>query len=372
MRRYGAAYRRRHGDRIPPQHLRAMEAIETCRTEAQGGHVYECAHCGATVFSYHSCKNRSCPGCQQHETESWLRERTEQLVPRPYFLITFTVPSSLRGLARRNQKTFYSALLRAAAESLQTLADDPRHLGGRLGMIAVLHTWTKKLNYHPHVHILAPGVGVSPDGDGWASSPYKDFLVPVRALSIIFRAKTAAALNKAGLLDQTPRGIWKKPWVVHCKAVGDGKPALIYLASYIRRTAISNSRIKSVDNGKVVLTCRESDSDHDPQAGPAKHVELTLDADEFIRRFLQHTLPHSFVKVRYYGFLSPTWRKKFAELRPLLGEEPMRRSDPDKADSATGTISERDALEPPIVRCPYCGYPLKLRETIARKKRGPP
>jgi len=236
FRRHGPAYRVKFGPRMMPSHRRAMRDIERCRTEALGGHVYLCPHCERKRYSYHSCKNRHCPKCQQNAAQGWLERQQELRLPVPYFLLTFTLPEGLRRIARRNQKTIYNLIFRASAAATQHLAQDPRFVGGRIGMIGVLHTWTRDLNYHPHVHYLVPGGGLAENGEGWLPSR-KSFFLPVKPLSILFRAKFRDALQKTDLFEEVPAEVWTQDWVAHCQPVGNGVAALKYLAPYIFRVA---------------------------------------------------------------------------------------------------------------------------------------
>ena len=198
LRRHGAAYRAQFGDRLLPSHARAMRDLEQCRTPACGGQVTQCDRCAQRVYVYHSCRNRHCPKCHGEQTERWLEAQRARLLPCPYFLLTFTLPSELRPLARTHQKVMYGALMRCAAAALHTLARDPRSLGADLGSLAVLHTWTRAMIYHPHVHLLVTAGGLSADGPAWIAPKHPGYLVPVRALSEIFRAKLCAALQQAG------------------------------------------------------------------------------------------------------------------------------------------------------------------------------
>jgi hypothetical protein len=308
--RHGPEYRAKFQDRMPRSHLEAMEAIEHCRTEALGGHVYQCMACGALEYSYHSCKNRHCPKCQHEEATQWLEKQRELLLPVPYFLVTFTLPEELRPVARSQQRLIYNLLFQTSAATLKTLAQDPDYLGGQIGMVGVLHTWTRDMAYHPHIHYLVPGGALSLDGSTWLSPRYADWLVPVRALSKIFRGKFKEALTKAGLVEHVPPQVWQKDWVVHCEPAGTGNEVLTYLVPYIRRIAITNNRIEKLEDGRVTFRFKES--------GSLVWKHLTLPAEEFIRRFLQHVLPKGFRKVRYYGFLSPHGRQALAQSRTLL------------------------------------------------------
>ena len=252
FRRYGPQYRARFGKRMLPSHRRAMRDIEDCRTEALGGQVYYCEQCEQAVYSYHSCKNRHCPKCQNEAAQHWLEEQQDLLLPVPYFLVTFTLPTELREVARRHQKLVYHLLFRTSATALQQLAQDPRFVGGQIGLVGVLHTWTRDLRYHPHLHYLVPGGGLAADGQTWLPAR-RGFLVHVRPLGRLFRAKFRHALHKLGLLDQVPAETWTKDWVVHCQPVGSGVTALKYLAPYIFRVAISNRRIVKWEGDHVTF-----------------------------------------------------------------------------------------------------------------------
>jgi hypothetical protein len=340
FRRHAAAYRAQY--RLLPSQLRAMQDIAACRTAYFGGHLKQCDHCGRQVYAYHSCRNRHCPKCHGDQTERWLVQQQTRLLPCPYFLVTFTLPAELRSLAFANQKKVYGLLMRCAAAALQKLALDPRYVGGRLGCLAVLHTWTRAMLYHPHVHLLVTGGGLSDDGKVWLTGKNPAFLMPEGALAIIFRAKLCAALKKAGLLGQVPYQVWKKKWVVHCQAAGLGRQVLQYLGRYIFRVAISNSRLEQFQNGEVTFRYRDNRSQQQ------RRVKLT--ALEFMRRFLQHTLPRGCAKVRYYGICSPACREQLEQARTLLGATPANPvRDPVPNSPLTAQL-------PPAApaRCPHC------------------
>jgi hypothetical protein len=356
---HGSQYRARLGGRMPSGHRKAMRAIEHCRTPVLGGHVYRCPDCDETLYLYHSCRNRHCPKCQNDKALSWLEKQRALLLPVPYFLLTFTLPGQLRSLARSNQKTFYSLLFSASAEAMQQLAQDDRFVGGQMGFVGVLHTWGRNLSYHPHVHYLVPGGGL--DADGHWRSCRKRFLLPVKALSVIFRAKFRDALRKAApdLFADVPSDVWKQDWVVHCQPVGDGLPAVRYLAPYIFRVAISNRRIVRLANGKVAFRYRTTDT------GTLR--TCTLHAEEFIRRFLQHVLPKGFVKVRYFGFFSHGSRQRLSALRQSLGA-----TLPVAPDEPAAEPEPVDSLKPRVVRCPVCNRPMWRHLFIPPLPRSPP
>ncbi len=344
-------YRAKFSTRMLPSHLRAMQDIEQCRTASLGGQVYYCNQCQEQRFSYHSCKNRHCPKCQNQQANQWLEEQKSLLLPVPYFMVTFTLPAELRPLARSNQKTIYHLLFRASSAALLKLAQDPRFVGARLGMVGVLHTWTRQLLYHPHVHYLVTGGGLTADGRWRSSRP--DFLVPEKALAVIFRAKLRDALKKTALFASVDRRVWKKRWVVDCEPVGSGEQAFQYLAPYIFRVAISNNRLRKLEHGNVTFAYKESAADQ------LKSDKVT--AAEFIRRFLQHVLPPRFIKVRYYGLLSPKHRQLLQRARQLLA-------------AATGKLKSKDLklIEPVApLRCPHCGGPLTLLSPLAPRGRAP-
>ena len=357
FRLHGPEYRAKFGNQMLPSHRRAMQDIETCRTESLGGQLYYCAQCDEQRYSYHSCKNRHCPKCQNQQANQWLAEQQQLLLPVPHFLVTFTLPDELRAVARSNQKLIYHLLFRASAAALLQLAQDPRFVGARLGMVGVLHTWTRQLLYHPHVHFIVTGGGLTDDGRWRASRP--DFLVPVKALSKIFRAKFRAEWQKhppaiAGGSDKIEPRVWRKDWVVHCEPVGSGERAFQYLAPYIFRVALSNNRLRNLENGHVTFAYKESATEQVKQC--------TVSAEEFIRRFLQHVLPPRFIKVRYYGLLSPRQRPRLQLARQLLAT-----GKPVNADSVALKTSARPT--PPC--CPQCRGPLALRGPIAPRGRAP-
>ena len=348
FRLHGPDYRARCGNQMLPSHRRAMQDIEQCRTATLGGQLYYCPQCDQQRYSYHSCKNRHCPKCQNDQANEWLAAQQSLLLPVTHFLVTFTLPAELRTLARSNQKTIYNLLFRASSQALLQLAQDPRFVGARLGMVGVLHTWTRQLLYHPHVHYLVTGGGLTADGS-WVSSR-KDFLVPVKALSPIFRAKFRDQLKKTQLFAQVEPRVWRKDWVVHCEPVGSGAQAFQYLAPYIFRVAISNSRLRNLENGNVSFAYKDSATDQ------LRHC--TLSAQEFIRRFLQHVLPPRFIKVRYYGLLSPAQRQLLQKARQLL---PV----------STAKLKRAKPTAPTTIHCPHCHAPLTMLGPLAPRGRAP-
>lgn len=326
---YGDAYLRHYGDRTPLRHKRAMRAIRICRTAALGGHVDVCADCGTKRVAYNSCRNRHCPKCQFLKTERWIGARTEDLLPVPYYHVVFTLPEQLRPLALRNQKLLYTLLFRAASQSLLELAHESKHLGAEIGFTAVLHTWTQTLIDHPHLHCIVPGGGLSPDGRKWKPAR-KGFFLPVRPLSRLFRGKFLALLkahHQEGVVafpgataavepafqDLVDR-LYSMEWTVYVKPTfANADRVVAYLGRYTHRIAISNYRLLSCEDEQVTFTYR------DRQHGN-RRKRMTVHVFEFIRRFLLHVLPDSFVKIRHYGLLSNRdRRRKLARCRQLLG-----------------------------------------------------
>lgn len=348
FRRCGADYRRRHGYRMNPAQRKAMALLEVCRTAELGSIHYHCPQCGTDYQLAQSCGNRHCPQCQGSKAQQWLQTQQERLLPCAYFLITFTIPKELRRFVRSHSRDCYRLLFDTAAASLIELARHPKYVGTpKLGFTGVLHTWGRTLCFHPHVHFIVPGGGLSRDGESWLSSRV-DFFVPVRRASRLFRAKFQAAMAQRGWLPEMPAEVWRKNWVVHCKPVGDGRLALRYLAPYVFRVAISNRRLVSCEVDTegvwhVTFTYRKS--------GSRRYRRMTVTADEFIRRFLQHVLPDGFQKVRHYGFAHPRHKVDREWLRMLV----------------TVTLNEvyvltvaakplKQKYRPP---CPRCGAPLQ-------------
>jgi len=361
FRRYGGEYLQRFGADLLPSHRRAMEDLQNCRTPALGGHVYTCDHCGQEQYAYHSCRNRSCPKCHAHDTEQWLAARRKELLPVPYFHVVFTLPEELRPLVRSHQKALYGLLMKSAAESLIKLAFDPHYVGGLVGILAVLHTWTRTQVYHPHVHCLVPGGGLSPDGQ-WHPAR-KKYLVPVKALSRIFRGMFRDGLAQL-LPDLTvPASVWKKDWVVYCKPTVQGtEQVLNYLGRYVHRIAIANRRILSIDDGQVTFLYQEVDH--------SAWKAMTLEACEFIRRFLQHVLPAGVHKVRYFGLWHPARRRRLrqVQLALSLAAPTLKPAEPEPASSAPagkGSLEGRP--------CPHCHQGILLwHRRLNRHERAPP
>jgi hypothetical protein len=315
FRLHGPAYRERYAGRINSEQKQAMHAIEVCRTAILGGHVDQCDHCGHCRISYNSCGNRHCPKCQSLAKAQWLEKHQAQLLPVPYFHVVFTLPDGIASIARQNKKIVYNTLFRAASETLRRIAADPKHLGAKIGFLAVLHTWGQNLLFHPHLHCVVPGGGLSPDRQRWIAYR-KRFFLPVRVLSPLFRGlflhylreafstgklqfnRSLLELNNAEKFDALLKRCRKLEWVVYSKPLFGGPDQVLdYLGRYTHRVAISNHRLVSLVDGKVTFRWRDYKEDN-------KQKRMTLDALEFIRRFLLHVLPHGFVRIRHYGLLA--------------------------------------------------------------------
>ena len=346
LRQHADGYLRRYGGRMPSEHKRVLAVITRCRTGELGHLRYECDSCRRTHWVGRSCGNRHCPNCQSDKTGVWLAKRTAALLPVPYFLVTFTVPQALRKIVRANQRVGYQALFDAGSQTIRALASGPRFIGtDRLGFFGALHTWGRDLTvYHPHVHIVVPGGGVSADGSRWQAGP-ANFLLPEKAASIVYRAKFREAMREAGLLDQIDQIVWKQKWVVDVEAVGDGRAALKYLAPYVYRAAISNHRIVNVDKSSVTYRVTPS--------GSTRSISRRAGGNEFVRGFLQHTLPRNFQRLRYYGFASPNSKLQLAWVRMLvwfyLGW-----------CYVLAKRAEPEPIKKPPLRCSECGGPMQL------------
>ncbi len=339
VRQFGPAYAARFGAAMPASHRRALEDLAACRTAALGGHVTQCDACGTEHYVYHSCRNRSCPSCHGASTRAWLAARETEVLPVPYFHVVFTLPAEVRALVRAHQRVLLGALMQAAAEALQALAADPHYLGGTVGILAVLHTWTRTLGYHPHVHCLVPGGALAPDGMTWRRAR-GTYLVPVRALSVGFRARFLARWRRALPDVVVPPAVWRTRWVVYAKPTVQGHGLVLrYLARYVHRVAITDARVLRVT--ATTVTFRYQD------AAARAWRTMTLPGEEFLRRFLQHVLPRGFHKVRYYGFWRPRAAATRRHLQQMLAPVPLRTPPPPLTLTAPGVI--------PAPRCPRCG-----------------
>jgi hypothetical protein len=372
FRAHGPAYRQSHD--LPPRHLRAMRAIEICRTALLGGHVDECDQCKGLKISYNSCRNRHCPKCQGLDKERWLEARKTDLLPVRYFHVVFTLPEPLRPLTLRNQKALYEILFRASSETLKELTQDPNYLGAQIGFIALLHTWSQTLMDHPHLHCIVTAGGLSPDGKRWIPCK-KDFFLPVKVVSRLFRGKCLAYIKRAyeknrisfpgkiaylkeeRALKALLNTLYEQEWNVYCKpSFRNAETLMEYLGRYTHRIAISNNRLVKIQSNQVTFKYRDR-NDND-------QIKLmTLDASEFIRRFLLHILPDRFVKIRHYGILSTRNRKtKLARCMALFGVHHQNHNQQKHREPWQDLLERITGVDPRI--CPYCGKGRMIRKEV--------
>jgi hypothetical protein len=369
FRRHGAAWRLANAGHLSLGQRRVMTAIEACRTAALGGHVERCEDCAHTRIAYNSCRNRHCPKCQWRAAQDWLAAREAELLPVPYFHVVFTLPAAIGAIAYQNKAAVYGLLITAAAETLTTIAADPKHLGADIGVTAVLHTWGQNLDHHPHVHCIVPGGGISLDGRHWLRCR-PGFFLPVRVLSRLFRRlflDGLVALHAAGKLSffgemadlvalnalrSYLAPLRETEWVVYAKEPFAG-PAqvLAYLARYTHRVAIANSRLVELDDGQVSFRWRDYHEN-----GRDKIKVMRLSAGEFMRRFLLHVLPDRFHRVRHYGLFANGHRARNIELCRRLLDAPQPIAAADDRDAADGAIDPHP--------CPFCGGRMTIVETF--------
>jgi hypothetical protein len=368
---HGADWRKANVGHVSLAQLKVMSAIEHCRTSALGGHVERCEDCAHTRISYNSCRNRHCPKCQAAAARRWLEEREADLLPAPYFHVVFTVPAMIATMALQNKAAVYDLLFKTAAETLTTIAADSKHLGARIGLTAVLHTWGSALTHHPHVHIIVPGGGLSPDGSRWiACKP--GFFLSVRVLSRLFRRlflEGLAALNATGRLaffgdlsalsdDEAFAAalapLRRSEWVVYAKRPFAGpKAVLAYLSRYTHRVAISNSRLVALDNAGVTFKWKDYRLER-----RYRFKTMTLDPAEFIRRFLMHVLPRGFHRIRHFGlFASAVRTRNIEHIRALLA---VAEPSPQRSSEANADADPVDGVH----KCPCCGGRMTIIETF--------
>jgi hypothetical protein len=370
FRSHGDAWRKANAGHVSLGQLKAMAAIEACRTAELGGHVAACEDCGHTRIAYNSCGNRHCPKCQGSAARTWLAEQEAGLLPLPYYHVVFTLPSGIGAIAWQNKALVYGLLFKAASEAMLTIAADKKHLGARIAMTAVLHTWGSALTHHPHVHMIVPGGGLSLDGERFIPCR-RGFFLPVRVLSRLFRRlfleKLGAAYDQGRLILQGSlaklalgnafaallKPLRRKNWFVYAKRPFAGpKAVLAYLSRYTHRVAISNTRLIAHDERGVTFRCKDYRAD-----GLARHKVMTLNTEEFIRRFMLHILPKGFHRIRHYGLFASAGRAvNIARLRGLLGSMP-----PDEASSSQDQLAE--TVLPP---CPCCGGRMTIIEFFER------
>lgn len=360
--RFGPQYLEQFSSAMPARQREVFSRLLRCRTQALGGELFGCPDCGQFHYRYHSCNDRHCPLCGATDADQWLkRQQKRLLLPVPYFLVTFTVPDPLRSWIRSHPRVGYELLFAASAQALQDLAANPKRLGAQLGMLGILHTWSRTLIYHPHIHYLIPGGGLSLDQRQWVASRPK-FLLPFKPLAQHFRTLFREQLEKRApeALDALPTQIWKQQWVVDSQAVGSGQKALAYLARYVFKTATANRPLPLLPSGQVLWPYRDS------QTGQSQSI--TLAPSELIRRFLQHVLPKKFSRVRLFGWLHPAAKIRANRVRALLRQAPiltpqeqqawLDQEDFPEGFEPQGTRAEVELSPKPI--CRRCGRALVL------------
>ncbi len=359
LRTLAPQYFERFGPSMPGRHREVLQRILACRTAAMGGHLYECPECHAAHYRYHSCNDRHCPQCGQPDADQWLqRQKARLLLPVPYFLVTFTVPEGLRLFIRSHQQIALKLLFGSSAQALQELAQNPKRLGARLGMLGVLHTWSRTLIYHPHIHFLVPGGGLSLDERRWIPTR-PQFLLPLRPLGMRFRSLFRDTLQQEHLelFKQVPAKVWKRGWNVDIRPAGSGEKALVYLSRYVFKTATNNRKVQQLAGGKVRWSYRES------KLGRPTFIDL--DGLDWMGRFLQHILPSGFARVRTFGWLHPAAKVRCNRVRALLKEAPLLTPaelqtwkpppDPDPQTPSQPQVDAQNLEQPPQILCPRCG-----------------
>jgi Putative transposase/Transposase zinc-binding domain len=381
FRAHGPAWRQAQHGHLSVGQLKVMSAIEQCRSAALGGHVLRCDACDQVAIAYNSCRNRHCPKCQARAARRWLEARQADLLPVDYYHLVFTLPAPISAIAYYNKAVIYDLLFTVAAETLRTIAADPKHLGAQVGVTLVLHTWGSALTHHPHVHGIVPGGGLAADGEHWVACR-PGFFLPVRVLSRLFRRRfleELAAAQRAGrlqffaefvgLADPRAFAAWLAPlraceWVVYAKRPFAGPAAVLaYLSRYTHRVAISNRRLLALDERGVTFRWKDYRS-----TGKTRYKAMTLGADEFMRRFLLHVLPSGFHRIRHYGLLANAGRRvQLAQARELLHVVPAMVEPPSSAAAPV-------AIMPPTFVCPHCGAAMSIVEIFARGEtiRAPP
>ena len=354
--RYAPKYLETFAKTMPVRHSMVLRKVLQCRTPAMGGNLFVCPDCGNHHYAYHSCNDRHCPQCGSQDGEKWLeKNRSDLLLPVPWYLVTFTLPDALRQWIRKNQKVGIKLLFKCSSRALQDVASNPKHFGGQLGMIGFLHTWSRKLIYHPHIHYLIPAGALSPDDSQWVPCRYQNFLLPVKALGKRMRTLFAEELQKINpcAMQEIPRSAWRKSWVVHSENAGNGENALRYLSRYLFKTATGNRRVKEVAEDTVLFPWRERSS------GQNKYIRLS--PDELLRRYLQHILPCGTTRVRRFGWLHPASRKRRLKVQDLLHISPIQESELCPENSLAENQPVVKVTEAPDCRC--CGSKMVIYKT---------
>lgn len=378
-------YLERFGSAMPVRHRQVLKKILSCRTPALGGQLFQCPGCAGLAYRYHSCNDRHCPQCGQTDADDWLqRQRARLLLPTPYFLVTSTVPEELRPIIRAHQQITLDLLFAVTSTALQDLAGNPRHLGAQLGMLGVLHTWSRTLIFHPHIHYLVPGGGLGPDGRTWVPTR-NNFLLPVKALGAHVRTLFQDRLRDEHpeLFAQVPRTVWKRHWNVDSRAAGSGESALRYLARYVFKTATSNRLVPRLPDGRILWPYRDSKT--------GQPAAIALEPLDWMGRFLQHILPPGFARVRTFGWLHPAAKVRANRVRALLGQKPLLTvaeqqawqppdGDPEPTAPTPAPAHSNTLNELPVAKhkpcstpqCPKCQQAMRLVGTFGRPARIPP
>jgi hypothetical protein len=354
---FGKEYLSRYQDQMPPSHLKALVSIRQCRTAEMGGKRYDCPKCKTQHYAYHSCNNRHCPQCGGDKAEVWLKKQFDRLLPVPYFFATFTLPEAFRSIFRSHQKLCYALFFETSAQALKEVAANKRFVGGEIGFFGVLQTWTSELFYHPHIHYIVPGVGLSRNRRNWIKIKNKLFLLHVTPLGLRFKSLFQQALKKhPELYLQVPGRVWNQNWVVHCEPSGYGREVIQYLAPYIFRTAMTDQRQLTLhDDATVSFQYKDNDT--------KRRKTCRLEVMELFRRYLQHVLPSGFVKIRYFGLMGANQGHLLKQLKWLILKSISQK---EQACFLAIVFKTRDKQ----MRCKCCGSSLVLYE-ILQPSRGP-
>lgn len=345
FRLYGAEYRKKYKDQILPSHMKAIKAIQKCRTPELGGQVYACENGDFLDYSYHSCNNRNCPKCGGDKIQTWVKKQFDLLLPVPYFFATFTLPHELNNIIEYNQRFFYNLFFKTSSQALKDLACDKRFIGGEIGFFGIIQTWARNLIYHSHIHYILPGVALSFDHKKWIKIKNKKFLIHEKPLSRRFKYLFKKAIENTPFSSHIPDSVWKKDWVVHVEAAGYGKEVIKYIAPYLYRIALSNKNIIKLKDHEVTFQYKDN-------KGKQTHT-CSLDVLKFINRYLKHVLPYGFMKVRYFGIMGANTKDKYFLLKYLLVQSLSSKL-------KDWFLSIRLEIKEKVRSCPKCGGKLIL------------
>jgi len=366
LRQLAPEYLERFGSAMPGRHRQVLKKILSCRTPALGGHLFRCPSCPGFDYRYHSCNDRHCPQCGQTDADDWLqRQRARLLLPTPYFLLTFTVPQELRMIIRSHLQITLDLLFAVSSQALQDLAGNPRRLGAQLGMLGVLHTWSRTLIFHPHIHYLIPAGGLSPDGRCWVASR-KKFLLRIEPLGAHVRTlfKDRLLQDHPEIFAKVPAKVWKRHWNVDSRAAGSGENALRYLSRYVFKTATSNRQLQRLPDGQVRWPYQDSQT--------ARQTSIALQPLDWMSRFLQHILPSGFARVRTFGWLHPAAKVRGNRVRALLRQKPLLSPAEQQAWEPLGDFHPDPPHTPQlkvcsVPLCPRCQQPMRLIGSLERR-----